>query len=169
MSNISEPIILSVDLKELTNRVNLGNLDSNAEDYTGTGVFDVLAAEFKHHILEEYKAGRITGTDYATAVVSLLQHALTQAVAFLRDRGASRRADLDTEAKLELMKQQGAGLIANSKQGLIKLMADGYSVNATTTGSLGGGEAFTSEMIDEYLAVAFKGLGLTGSDNPLNN
>lgn len=49
----------------------------------GTGVFDVLMATTKLHLLEEYNAGRITGQEYTTVYLGALTAVLQQSVAFL--------------------------------------------------------------------------------------
>jgi len=49
----------------------------------GTGVFDVLMATTKLHLLEEYNAGRISGQEYTTVYLGALTAVLQQSVAFL--------------------------------------------------------------------------------------
>ena len=53
---------------------------------SGTGTFDVLLEAVKANLWVEYNKGRITGAEYATAFVSLVQTVLQTSVQFLISR-----------------------------------------------------------------------------------
>lgn len=55
----------------------------------GEGLFDDLMRGYKHHLQEEYKANRITGSDYAKAYVALTESAMQNASNFLLQRDQS--------------------------------------------------------------------------------
>ena len=60
----------------------------------GTGVFDKLMASIKVQIQEEYDAGRIKGSDYATVYLGALQSVLSQSMEFvLRERLVEAQID----------------------------------------------------------------------------
>ena len=61
---------------------------------SGTGVFDKLMASIKVQIQEEYDAGRIKGSDYATVYLGALQSVLSQSMEFvLRERLVEAQID----------------------------------------------------------------------------
>ncbi len=75
----------------------------------GSGVFDVLMESNKAHIEAEYSKGRITGADYSTVYLGMVQATLSASVQFLMQRDK-----IALEA--DLLQQQ----IANAtKQGLL--------------------------------------------------
>ena len=57
--------------------------DITTGSVSGTGVFDKLMLAVKAHISQEYDAGRIKGSDYATVYLGALQSVLTQSVEFV--------------------------------------------------------------------------------------
>ena len=60
-----------------------------------TGNFDELMKTVTLHLEEQFNAGRITGTDYATVYLGALQSTLAQAVTFtLNMNKANNEADL---------------------------------------------------------------------------
>ena len=59
-----------------------GSLDIN-NDWTGTGVFDVLMNAVNKNIESQYLKGRITGSDYATVYLGALQSVLAQSVEYV--------------------------------------------------------------------------------------
>ena len=79
--------------KELTNVENgLTNLEKvlvtpidalTTVDLKGSGAFDVLMRATKMHLLEEYNASRITGSDYSTVYLGALVQVLQTATQFL--------------------------------------------------------------------------------------
>ena len=58
------------------------SLDIN-NDWTGTGVFDVLMNAVNKNIESQYLKGRITGSDYATVYLGALQSVLAQSVEYV--------------------------------------------------------------------------------------
>ena len=65
----------------------------------GSGTFDVLMQTVKKHLDEEYKQGRIKGSDYSTVYLGSLTAVLEQASSFLL---AKEKVSLETQ----LMEQQ---------------------------------------------------------------
>jgi len=69
--------------------VNIDSLTSNVTEdvstfeVTGDGIFDKLMETITKHISIQYKAGRISGNDYATVYVTSLQAALQQSMEFV--------------------------------------------------------------------------------------
>lgn len=74
---------------------------------SGTGVFDTLMAANKAHIEAEYSKGRITGADYSTVYLGMVQATLSASVQFL-----VQRDKIALEA--DLLRQQ---IINETKQG----------------------------------------------------
>lgn len=60
--------------------------DLTAGAIAGSGVFDVLMAANKAHIEAEYNKGRITGADYSTVYLGMVQATLQASVQFLVQR-----------------------------------------------------------------------------------
>lgn len=50
---------------------------------SGSGVFDTLMGSVKSHLEQEYKQGRISGTDYSNVYLGAMTAAMQQSVAFL--------------------------------------------------------------------------------------
>ena len=53
---------------------------------SGTGVFDTLMRAQKEHLEQEFKAGRIKGSDYATVYLGSMQATLNGAIQFLLEK-----------------------------------------------------------------------------------
>lgn len=73
---------------------------------TGTGAFDVLMRALKEHLDTEYKAGRISGSDYANVYLGGLNQVMQTALAFVLQ---SQKAGLEAELiakQIELVNQQ---------------------------------------------------------------
>lgn len=69
-------------LTDITN----GSLDGN-NDWTGTGVFDVLMSAVNKNIESQYMKNRITGSDYATVYLGSIQAVLQQSIEYtLREK-----------------------------------------------------------------------------------
>jgi len=49
----------------------------------GTGIFDGLMVAVEAHLLKEYKANRITGSDYTQAYIALMQSTMQNAVGYV--------------------------------------------------------------------------------------
>ena len=73
------PELLEAIQKE-TPKVGISEL--TVKRFDGTGNFDVIMASISSHIREEFRANRITGSDYARVWLSSLETGLTQAVQF---------------------------------------------------------------------------------------
>ena len=93
---------------------------------TGTGIFDKLMATVAAQLQAEFKADRITQTDYGQVYVSALNNTLGQAIQFLltKDQAALQAATLAAQYEkialekdiLELQKQQLTLQLAQLKQ-----------------------------------------------------
>ena len=73
---------------------------------TGTGAFDVLMRALKEHLDAEYKASRISGSDYANVYLGGLNQVMQTALAFVLQ---SQKAGLEAELiakQIELVNQQ---------------------------------------------------------------
>lgn len=68
----------------------------------GTGTFDVIMDSILIHLKEEYSAGRITGSQYATVYVESMQAGLSNAVQFLLQRDAAYFASLKAQSEAML-------------------------------------------------------------------
>ena len=116
----------SVKLTDLTNEV-----DPNTE---GSGVFDVLMEKLETRLQEQYTAGRITGSDFASAYASLMNNALGQAVQFLLNKDKAAAEAMIAEATVE--KQWG------------------YDVTTNVDGDLELGASTGTGLIDEQITKA---------------
>ena len=93
---------------------------------TGTGIFDKLMATVAAQLQAEFKADRITQTDYGQVYVSALNNTLGQAIQFLltKDQAALQAATLAAQYEkialekqiLELQKQQLTSQLAQLEQ-----------------------------------------------------
>jgi hypothetical protein len=83
----------SVTLADLTNEI--------ASPTEGTGVFDVLLEKMEARLQEQYDAGRITGSDFASAYASMIQAILGQSVQFVLDKDKSAAEAMIAEATVE--------------------------------------------------------------------
>ena len=67
--------------------ISIGNLTAGiATDadnvVTGTGIFDDMMETVNAHMAAQFNLGRITGSDYATVYLTVMQATIQQAVAF---------------------------------------------------------------------------------------
>jgi hypothetical protein len=67
----------------------------------GTGVFDILMRATKAHLEEEFKAGRITGTEYSTVYLGALESAMQTALQFTLQSEKSQAEIALLEAQTE--------------------------------------------------------------------
>lgn len=79
-------MVTSIDTVELSagallSAPNVSRLTTQSLE--GTGVFDVLMASTKLHLLEEYNSGRITGEEYTQVYLGALTAVMQQSVTFL--------------------------------------------------------------------------------------
>ena len=63
----------------------------------GAGVFDQLMKAGNVHLLQEYNQNRISGKEYSTVYLGMMQSAMAQAVQFI---AASKQADLLAQKKI---------------------------------------------------------------------
>ena len=116
-------------LTDLTN----GSLDPATNEWTGTGVFDVLVEAVNKNIEGQFNLGRINGTDYANVYLGGLQSVIAQSMQYLLQEkqveaqtdllvtqkneaeldGIAKRAEID--AQTQLIKDQDSELLANGE------------------------------------------------------
>ena len=70
----------TIDLNVLTN----GTVQNN--EWSGTGIFDILINAVNKNIEIQYRKGRIKGTDYANVYLSSMQAVIAQSVEFLQQK-----------------------------------------------------------------------------------
>ncbi len=121
---------------------------------TGNGAFDKLMAAGLVHITNEYDNNRITGADYSTVYLGMLQASMAQAVQFvLGKQTADKQADLIAEKittekaqtvdstagttyKQQLLLQaQTDGFARDAEQKVGKMFADIHAINVSALGS----------------------------------
>jgi len=126
--------------------------DLTAGVITGDGVFDKLMASMSSQLQEEYRTGRITGTEYASLYAATLQSSIDRALTFLleRDKNLLEREILEKQRDtLELgkvtvvkeqeilVKQKDALVIAETtalkQQELLVKQKDALIVSETTS------------------------------------
>lgn len=77
---------MSVTVDISTNTIHVDPItlsDLTIAQINGTGVFDVLMQAANEHLQQEFKLGRIKGTEYATVYLGSLEHVLRESVNFL--------------------------------------------------------------------------------------
>ena len=96
---------LSINLEDLTNGVSI-------EDsiVVGTGYLDKIMMTLNYHLRNEYESNRITGADYASVYLGMLQIALDKSVAILLSAKTSEQAAIAEAAKTALTEAQIAQL-----------------------------------------------------------
>ena len=124
-----------------------------------TGNFDELMKTVTLHLEEQFNAGRITGTDYATVYLGALQSVLAQAVTFtLNMNKANKETDLLAQKEITeyaqtgttsastlpvsgsvsgkqitLFTEQAKGFKWNAENKYLKALLDAYSVNISVS------------------------------------
>ena len=124
-----------------------------------TGNFDELMKTVTLHLEEQFNAGRITGTDYATVYLGALQSTLAQAVNFtLNMNKANKETDLLAQKEITeyaqtgttsastlpvsgsvsgkqitLFTEQAKGFKWNAENKYLKALLDAYSVNISVS------------------------------------
>jgi hypothetical protein len=98
-----------IELTSLTDSTNADN---------GTGVFDKLIQSVEQHIESQYKAGRITGSDYSSVYLGSMQSVLSESVKFLlSEQQIEKEVDLLNEQVIsEQKKNEAGGLIDLEKK-----------------------------------------------------
>lgn len=148
----------------------------------GSGVFDELMRATLLHLKEEYVAGRIRGTEYATVYTESVNVVMAQAVQFLLSKDeAYQRARLVEEqveseklthtklqAEIGLIEQQTSNLVAEAlnipKQG--ELLDAQVSKLITENGLV---EAQTSNLVAEGLNIPKQGELLDSQVSKINS
>ena len=123
-----------------------------------TGNFDELMKTVTLHLEEQFNAGRITGTDYATVYLGALQSVLAQAVTFtLNMNKANKETDLLTQKEITefaqtgktssvlpdassvsgkqitLFTEQAKGFKWNAENKYLKTLLDAYAINVSVS------------------------------------
>ena len=123
-----------------------------------TGNFDELMKTVTLHLEEQFNAGRITGTDYATVYLGALQSTLAQAVNFtLNMNKANKETDLLTQKEITefaqtgktssvlpdassvsgkqitLFTEQAKGFKWNAENKYLKALLDAYAINVSVS------------------------------------
>lgn len=108
---------------------NLGNTDNDplwatiseltideltTEQLDGSGAFDILMRTYALHLQQEYKAGRIVGSEYAKTYIELTANAMSQAMQFVLGKDQSYWQALMVQA-------QAKGLKIQNIQALVQL------------------------------------------------
>ena len=143
----------------------------------GSGVFDKLMQAGEAHLSNEYKVHRITGKEYSTVYLGMMQSAMAQAVQFL---SVSKQADLLAQKKITeiaqtvtndpitggttgkqqaLIAKQTNGFDRDAEQKLAKIVADSYAVQRTTNNTLPAPTTLDSANIDAVIGIAQGNLG----------
>jgi hypothetical protein len=123
-----------------------------------TGNFDELMKTVTLHLEEQFNAGRITGTDYATVYLGALQSVLAQAVTFtLNMNKSNKETDLLTQKEITefaqtgktssvlpdassvsgkqitLFTEQAKGFKWNAENKYLKALLDAYAINVSVS------------------------------------
>ena len=96
---------------------------------TGSGVFDVLMASAELHIQDEYKKQRITGSNYATTYLGIIQTVLQLSTQFVLQQDNSwielEKLKLEKEKlKIELELQQAELKIKETQLEIAKVQLE---------------------------------------------
>jgi hypothetical protein len=67
----------------------------------GTGIFDILLEKMEKRIQEQYEAGRITGSDFATVYLGTVQSVLQSSIQFLLNKDKAAMDAAIAEATVE--------------------------------------------------------------------
>lgn len=100
----------------------------------GTGIFDILLEKMEKRIQEQYEAGRITGSDFATVYLGTVQSVLQSSIQFLLNKDKAAMDAAIAEATVE--KQWG------------------YDVTTDVNGDLVLGASTGQGLIDEQVTKA---------------
>ena len=84
--------------------ITLGDLTT--AEVSGSGVFDVLMRANKAHLDEQFKNGRIIGTDYATVYLGSLQAVMNTALQYLLEKEKRNLDALLQAQQIDLAAQQ---------------------------------------------------------------
>ena len=126
---------------------------------TGTGIFDDMMETVNAHMAAQFNLGRITGSDYATVYLTVMQATIQQAVAYtlgqaktnsetslLLQKEVTEFAQTEQSTKVaptstsvagranNLSTEQAKGFKWNADQKYLKTLLDAWSVNISTAG-----------------------------------
>jgi hypothetical protein len=143
----------------------------------GNGVFDKLMAAGEAHLQREYSSNRITGKEYSTVYLGMMQSAMAQAIQFL---SASKQADLLAQKKItevaqttdatggtmkkqqDLIVAQTDGFARDAEQKIAKIFSDVYAINRSALGSSATvPTALEDPDIASIMVKAANGIGVT--------
>ena len=136
-----------------------GVTTDDANVVTGTGIFDDMMETVNAHMAAQFNLGRITGSDYATVYLTVMQATIQQAVAFtvgvqkgnseealLLQKEVTEFAQTDRATKIAptttsimgaaaaLSVEQAKGFKWNADQKYLKTLLDAWSINTSTAG-----------------------------------
>jgi hypothetical protein len=114
--------------------VKLSDLTNELDAAPGDGVFDVLIQTVELRLQDQYDAGRLTGSDFATVYLGALQEVLKSSIAFLLEKDGKALEQAILQATVE--KQWG------------------YNVDVDVDGELTLGNTTAAGMIDEQILEA---------------
>ena len=144
--------------------ISIGNLTAGVTTdadnvVTGTGIFDDMMETVNAHMAAQFNLGRITGSDYATVYLTVMQATIQQAVAFtigvqkgnaeeslLFQKEITEFAQTDKSTKAApsatsimgaaaaLSAEQAKGFKWNADQKYLKTILDAWSINISTAG-----------------------------------
>mgnify|MGYP001250812286 CR=1 FL=1 len=146
---------MAITIADLT----AGVATDDANVVTGTGVFDDMMETVNAHMAAQFNLGRITGSDYATVYLTVMQATIQQAVAytigiqkgnseealllqkevteFAQTDRATKQAPTTTSimgAAAALSVEQAKGFKWNADQKYLKTLLDAWSINTSTAG-----------------------------------
>jgi len=156
-------MVTNIVLTDLTN----GTL-SPTNEWTGTGVFDILVNAVNKNIEGQYNLGRINATDYATVYLGGLQSVIQQSMQYLL---AEKKAEADTDVALAqkvLVERQTKGFDDDANQKLLKQVLDSWSVGfSVSQTAVAVPDTIKVDAVDSVMKQAMTNLGMTVSTNPL--
>ena len=144
--------------------ISIGNLTAGVTTdasnvVTGTGIFDDMMETVNAHMAAQFNLGRITGSDYATVYLTVMQATIQEAVAFtvgvqkgnaeeslLFQKEVTEFAQTDRSTKVAptttsimgtaaaLSVEQAKGFKWNADQKYLKTILDAWSINISTAG-----------------------------------
>lgn len=110
------PADLDSELYKAVRRLTNDDLTSLVVD--GSGTFDVLMTGYKAHLMEEFKANRISGAEYTKAFIALTGNAMSGAIQYLLGRDgaywqavAGQAAAITARVQLATAKAQYAATV----------------------------------------------------------
>jgi len=109
---------MAINIQEVTS-----NVTTSADNIVeGSGIFDYLMETVTKHITAQYKLGRITGTEYATVYLGVIQATLSEAMKFTLEKGV---IDADITLKgIQGSEAQATGTSDRALKGSQKLLVD---------------------------------------------